>query len=125
MDKPKIFATHIFLGKFVEKLQDRYEVVVWPGRDISRHDLLKGVSGATGIISLLTEKIDAEVMDAAGGQLRVISNYAVGYDNIDVAAATKRGICVTNTPGVLTESVAEEIIALTLSSGTTITVSAT
>ncbi|KKT51431.1 MAG: Glyoxylate reductase [Candidatus Collierbacteria bacterium GW2011_GWB2_44_22] len=115
MEKLKIFVTHVFLGKFVERLKDRYEVVVWPGRDIGREDLLKGVRGSTGIISLLTEKIDEEVMKSAGVQLKVISNYAVGYDNIDVSTATKRGICVTNTPGVLTESVAEEVLALTLS----------
>jgi glyoxylate reductase len=61
---------------------------------------LKEVKGVTGIISLLTEKID-EVMDAAGPSLKVISNYAVGYDNIDIPAASKKE-CVTNTPGVLT-----------------------
>jgi len=114
MQKPKIFVTHVFLGKLVEKLREKYDVVVWQGRDISREDLLAGVKGATGIISLLTEKIDDEVMEAAGPQLRVISNYAVGFDNIDVPAATKRKICVTNTPGVLTESVAEQVIAFTL-----------
>ncbi len=112
--KKKIFVTHRYLGKFVNRLKEKYEVVVWDGKDISRKDLLEGVKGATGIISLLTEKIDAEVMDSAGKQLKVISNYAVGYDNIDVAAATKRGICVTNTPGVLTESVAEQVMAFTL-----------
>ena len=114
MEKPKIFVTHVFLGKFVERLRDKYEVVVWPGKDIGREDLLKGVRGSVGIISLLTEKIDEEVMESAGTQLKVVSNYAVGFDNIDVPAATKRGICVTNTPGVLTESVAEEVLALTL-----------
>lgn len=114
MEKPKIFVTHVFLGKFIERLRDKYEVVVWPGKDIGRKDLLEGVKGVVGIISLLTEKIDAELMDAAGPQLKVISNYAVGFDNIEVETATKRGICVTNTPGVLTESVAEEVIAMTL-----------
>ncbi|KKT30548.1 MAG: Glyoxylate reductase [Microgenomates group bacterium GW2011_GWC1_44_10] len=115
MEKPKIFVTHVFLGKFVERLKEKYEVVVWPRRDISREELLIGVKGSTGIISLLTEKIDEEVMGSAGTQLKVISNYAVGFDNIDVPAATKRGVCVTNTPGVLTESVAEEVLTLTLS----------
>ncbi len=98
----------------MERLNERCEVVIWPGKDISREDLLTGVKGAIGIISLLTEKMDAELMDAAGPQLKVISNYAVGFDNIDVVAATKRGICVTNTPGVLTESVAEQVMAMTL-----------
>jgi len=115
MDKPKIFVTHKLPGKFSERLAKDYEVEVWPEKDISRTDLLEKVKGVTGIISLLTEKIDAEVMDVAGNNLKVISNYAVGYDNIDVEAATKRGICVTNTPGVLTESVAEHVIGLAIS----------
>jgi len=114
MEKKKIFVTHVFLEKYLGRLKDRYEVVTWQEKDISRKDLIEGVKGATGIISLLTEKIDAEVMDSAGPSLKVISNYAVGYDNIDVKEATKRDICVTNTPGVLTESVAEEVIALTM-----------
>ena len=114
MDKKKIFVTHVFLDKYLKELKEKYEVVVWQKKDISREDLLRGVKGAAGIISLLTEKIDVEVMEAAGPSLKVVSNYAVGFDNIDVAEATKRGICVTNTPGVLTEAVAEEVIALIL-----------
>lgn len=113
-EKQKIFVTHVFLGKFLKRLEEKYEVVVWASKDINRKDLLEGVRGSVGIISLLTEKIDAEVMDSAGPQLKAICNYAVGYDNIDVNEATKRGICVTNTPGVLTEAVAEEVIALIL-----------
>lgn len=114
MDKKKIFVTHVFLDKYLNELKNKYEVVVCPDKDISKQDLLKEVVGVTGIISTLTEKIDAEVMDAAGPSLKAISNYAVGYDNIDVVEATKRGIMVTNTPGVLTESVAEEVITLIL-----------
>lgn len=110
----KVFVTHVFLDKFLKELKEKYEVKVWPEKDISRENLLKEVKGVSGIISLLTEKIDAEVMDAAGPQLKVISNYGVGFDNIDIEEATKRGICATNTPGVLTESVAEEVIALTM-----------
>lgn len=115
MVKPRVFVTHIFLKKYLNVLDEKFEVVVFPGKDITRSQLLEGVRGATGIVSLLTEKIDAEVMDAAGNQLKVISNFAVGYDNIEIEAATKRGICVTNTPGVLTESVAEHVIALIFS----------
>lgn len=114
MEKPKIFATHIFLKKYLDKLGDRYNVVVYPGKDIERADLKERVRGSVAIVSLLTEKIDAEIMEAAGFGLKVISNYAVGYDNVDIEEATKRGICVTNTPGVLTESVAEHVIALIL-----------
>ncbi len=115
MEKKKIFVTHVFLDKYLKELKEKYEVVVCPHKDINRKDLLKEVKGVNGIISTLTEKIDNEVMEAAGSTLKAICNYAVGFDNVDIDAATKRGICVTNTPGVLTESVAEEIIALTLS----------
>jgi len=114
MERQKIFVTHVFLDKYLKELKGKYDVVVCPHKDIDKKDLLKGVKGVTGIIATLTEKIDEEVMEAAGSSLKVISNYAVGYDNIDIVAACKRGICVTNTPGVLTESVAEEVIALIL-----------
>lgn len=112
MERPKIFVTDIFLKKYLQALEEKYDVVVYPGKNITRVELLEGVSGSTAIVSLLTEKIDAEVMEVAGNKLKAICNFAVGYDNIDVEEATKRGICVTNTPGVLTESVAEHVIAL-------------
>lgn len=114
MDKPKVFATHIFMKDYLKKLSDSCSVTVYNGKDISRKELLEGVRGSKAIVCLLTEKIDSEVMEAAGPDLKVISNYAVGYDNIDIKEATSRGICVTNTPGVLTESVAEHVIALTM-----------
>ena len=110
--KERIFVTHVLPGRGLEELKKKYEVEVWPKRDINREDLLKKVKGVIGIVSLLTEKIDKEVMDTAGDGLKVIANYAVGFDNVDVEEANKRGIIVTNTPGVLTESVAEHVIAL-------------
>lgn len=110
--KEKIFVTHILPGKGLEELKKKYEVEVWPERDIGREDLLKKVKGVVGIVSLLTEEIDKEVMEMAGDGLKIVANYAVGFDNIDVEEANKRGIVVTNTPGVLTESVAEHVIAL-------------
>jgi glyoxylate reductase len=84
-------------------------------RPLAREKLLRDAGGADAILSLLTEQIDGTVMDAAGRQLRVISNMAVGFDNIDVPAATARGILVTNTPGVLTEATADLTWALILS----------
>jgi lactate dehydrogenase-like 2-hydroxyacid dehydrogenase len=78
----------------------------------SRHTLLEKVRGVDGLICLLTDTIDAELMDAASPTLRVISNYAVGYDNVDLAAATARSIPVGNTPGVLTETTADMAFAL-------------
>lgn len=80
---------------------------------IPRAELKKRVKGATVILSLLTDKIDAEIMEAAGPQLKMIANYAVGFDNIDLKEAAKRGIAVSNTPSpVVSESVAEHAIAL-------------
>ena len=115
MVKPKVFVTHVFLGKYLEVLSDKFDLVVYSGKNITRKELLEGVKGSVAIVSLLTEKIDAEVMDSAGKDLKRSSNYAVGYDNIDIKAATDRGICITNTPGVLTESVAEQVIAMIFS----------
>jgi len=90
-------------------LQENIEHVTINTNDhiLSRKELLDSVVGIDGLLSLLTERIDGELMDAAGKQLRIIANHAVGYDNIDVPAATERGIMVTNTPGVLTDATAD------------------
>ncbi len=74
---------------------------------LSRKELLENVKGLDGLLPLLTERIDGEVMDTAGPQLKIVANHAVGYDNIDIPAATERGIMVTNTPGVLTHATAD------------------
>ena len=84
-------------------------------RPPAREELLRGVRGVDALLCLLSETIDDGVMEAAGPRLRVISNMAVGYDNVDVEAATKRGILVTNTPGVLTDATADLTWALILS----------
>lgn len=81
-------------------------------RVLTREELLKKVVGRDGVLCLLTDKIDAAVFDAAGAQCKIFSNYAVGYNNIDVAEANKRGIMITNTPGVLTDSTADLAITL-------------
>src|SRR5660397_206988 len=83
-------------------------------RRLSRDELLSGVSGVDALYCLLHDTIDAQIMDAAGPRLKVISNMAVGYDNIDVEAATERGVLVTNTPGVLTNATADLAWALIL-----------
>jgi glyoxylate reductase len=82
---------------------------------LPRDELLRAVRGRHGILCLLSDRIDAEVMDAAGPQLRGIANYAVGYDNVDVAEATRRRIPVSNTPGVLTETTADLAWSLLMS----------
>lgn len=110
---PKVFITRQIPEIGIKILKEQnHEVSVGPEGLPSKEEMLAGVKGADGILSVLTEKIDGEIMDAAGPQLKVIANYAVGYNNIDVAEAKKRNIMVTNTPGVLTDAVAEHTIAL-------------
>lgn len=95
-----------------------FEVVVNEAardRAATKEELLAGAKGADAILSILTDKIDADVMDAGLSTLKVVANYAVGYDNIDVNSAKAKNIIVTNTPGVLTETVAEHTFALILS----------
>jgi len=90
-------------------------VVSWNDETaIARDELLRRVAGADVIVSLLTEKIDAELLDAAGPQLRAVCNVAVGYNNIDVEACRARGVIATNTPGVLTDATADLAMALIL-----------
>jgi len=81
---------------------------------IPRPDLLELVAGAEAILTLLGDRVDEELLDAAGPQLRCVANVAVGYDNVDVAAAEDRGVVVTNTPGVLDDATADLTIALVL-----------
>ncbi len=98
----------------MEGLADVQGIEVWPEETPApREVFLEKVRDAEGILSLLTDRIDAEVI-AAAPRLRVISNMAVGYDNVDVAAATARGIFVGNTPGVLTDTTADLAFALML-----------
>lgn len=109
----KVYITRRIPEPGIEMIKKEHDVEINPyDRVLTREELLQAVKGKDGIISLLTDKIDAEVFDAAGPQLKVVSNYAVGYDNIDVNEATKRGIVVTNTPGVLTETTADLTWAL-------------
>lgn len=81
----------------------------------SRADLEAGIAGATAAVVTLTERVDADLLAAAGDQLKVVANVAVGYDNIDVPAATAAGVTVTNTPGVLDRATADHTFALILS----------
>jgi glyoxylate reductase len=81
---------------------------------IPRADLLALVAGADAILTLLGDRVDAELLKAAGPQLRCVANVAVGYDNVDVAAAAERGVVVTNTPGVLDDATADLTLALIL-----------
>ncbi|HTK05271.1 MAG TPA: D-glycerate dehydrogenase [Candidatus Eisenbacteria bacterium] len=114
-EKKRIFVTRRIPDAGLDLLKARadFEVIVYGGEEaIPRADLLAGVKGADAVLSILTEKIDAELLDAAGPQLKIVSNFAVGFDNVDLAAAAAHRVMVTNTPGVLTDAVAEHAIAL-------------
>ena len=119
MPKKKIFITRTvpdLAVKMLKKYKD-FDVRMYKSDEkIPRKVLLKNVKGCSAILSLLTEKMDAQVMDAAGPNLKVIANYAVGFANIDLAAAKERGIKVGNTPcNEVSESVAEFTFSLLMS----------
>ena len=113
--KPKVFLSRAVPGAVLEALERGFELArhdsLWPP---PREALLAGVEGRHGLVTMLTDSVDDELLGAAGPELRVIANYAVGYDNVDLEAATRRGVLVSNTPDVLTEATAELTIALIL-----------
>jgi glyoxylate reductase len=107
MSKPKLFSTHVLFEAPRKKLEERFEVEYWKETErLPRAEVLRGVAGKDGLICLLTEKINDELLDA-GPKLRVVANVAVGFDNIDLAACSRRKIPATNTPGVLDETTAD------------------
>ena len=115
MAKPKVLITRNIFPEWIEAIMEECDGELWedelpPPRDV----LLEKVQGLDGLLCLLTEAVNAELMDAAGPQLKVISQIAVGFDNIDVPEATRRGIPVGNTPEVLTETTADATWALML-----------
>ena len=108
MSKPKLFSTHILFEGPRQKLAEHFDVEYWTGEERPpRDEFLKRLAGKDALICLLTEKIDREALEAAGPNLRIVANVAVGYDNIDVPACSERNIAVTNTPGVLDETTAD------------------
>ncbi len=111
--RPRVFVARRIPEEGLDAVRAACEMDLWedelpPPRD----ELLRRVAGVDGVLTLLTDKVDDEFLDAAGPQLKVVSNYAVGFDNIDVAACAKRGIPVGNTPGVLTDTTADLAWAL-------------
>jgi|tagenome__1003787_1003787.scaffolds.fasta_scaffold20968992_4 glyoxylate reductase len=112
-DTAKIVVTRRIPEPAVELLREAGDVWVSPDdRPLETNELHEAVKGADIAVTLLHDKVDDAFLDAAGDQLRAVCNVAVGFDNIDVPAATKRGVLVTNTPGVLTEATAD--LAMTL-----------
>jgi glyoxylate reductase len=113
MSRPKIVVTRRIPEPAVELLREAGDVWVSPDdRPLETQELHDAVSGADIAVTLLHDKVDDAFLDAAGDQLRAVCNVAVGFDNIDVPAATKRGVLITNTPAVLTDATAD--LAMTL-----------
>jgi len=108
MHKPRVFISRRIPSAGLDLLQEDLDLEVWEdGLPPSFSTLCEKVKGIDGLLCLLTDRVDAILMGSAGPSLKVISQYAVGFDNIDVAGATARGIPVGNTPGVLTQATAD------------------
>lgn len=113
--KPKVFVSRIIPDEGLQRVLDTCDAEVWQDELPPRRQvLLEKIRDKVGLLSLLTDKIDAELMDL-NPQLRVVSNYAVGFDNIDIPAATQRGLPIGNTPGVLTDTTADFAFTLLMS----------
>ena len=111
----KVVITNRIPREGVEMLEAEHDVTMWDSEDcISREKCLEMIKGADAILTLLTEKVDDEFLDAAGDQLQVVANVAVGFNNIDVAACERHGVVATNTPKVLTETTADTAFGLML-----------
>jgi glyoxylate reductase len=118
MSKPRVFVTRIIRDYGLDKVKAFCDAEIWQDElPPSREVLLQKVHGVDGILSLLTDRMDGELMDAAGPQLKVISNHAVGFDNVDIPAATARRIPIGNTPGILTDATADLAFALIMAAG--------
>jgi glyoxylate reductase len=110
--KPRVFVTRVISEAGLSRIREQTDAEVWAEPLPPPYDLIRNkVAGCDGLVSLLTDKIDAALLDAAP-RLKVVSNYAVGFNNVDVQAATERGVCVGNTPGVLTDATADMAFCL-------------
>ena len=113
VSRPKVFVSRIIPEEGLAPIREACDATIWPDElPPSRDELLRSIEGCDGVLALLTDKVNDEFLDRAGPQLKVVSNFAVGFDNVDVAACTARGVAVGNTPGVLTETTADLAWAL-------------
>jgi lactate dehydrogenase-like 2-hydroxyacid dehydrogenase len=113
--RPRVFVARMIPEAGLRPILQAFDATVWEGdAPPPRDELLRAVAGCDGVLTMLTDRVDDAFLDAAGPGLRVVSNMAVGFDNIDVPACTRRRIPVGNTPGVLTETTADLAWALIL-----------
>jgi glyoxylate reductase len=117
-----VLVTRKLPDPVMERLRTEVDLTLFEGPEaMPRDDLLSQVGGKVGAITLLTDRVDDEFLDAAGEQLVIVANYAVGFDNIDVPACTRRGVLATNTPDVLTETTADTAWTLLMAAARRIT----
>ena len=112
-ERPPVLVTRRLPQEALDRVDARCDMTLHDGEDaMARGQLLTDVAGKAGAITLLTDRVDDEFLDAAGPQLKIVANYAVGFDNIDVDACTRHGVLTSNTPEVLTETTADTAFAL-------------
>ena len=113
--RPRVFVARLIPEEGLAPIRDACDADIWTDElPPTRAELLRRARGCDGLLTLLTDKVDDELLEVVGPGLKVVSNFAVGYDNIDVAACARRGVLVGNTPGVLTETTADLAWALML-----------
>jgi lactate dehydrogenase-like 2-hydroxyacid dehydrogenase len=113
--KKTVYVARMIPQETIDELRKHFEVLVNPeDRALTKAELKEKAKGCDAIVSLITDTIDGELLDALGPQCKIVANYAVGINNFDVAAATKRGVVLTNTPGVLDDATATHTFALLL-----------
>lgn len=111
--RPKVLVTRPIMDEPTRVLRERCDATIHENEfGIPREDLLRVVKGMDAVITMLTEKVDAELLTAAGLQLKIVANHAVGFDNVNLADCTASGVMATNTPDVLTETTADTAWAL-------------
>ena len=115
MSRPNVLVTRPIMEAPLSRLEERCDVTVHENEfGIPRDELLMIVAGRDALITMLTERVDAELLTAAGPQLKIVANHAVGFDNVNLADCTAAGVMATNTPDVLTETTADTAFALLL-----------
>ncbi|MBC5825262.1 MAG: D-glycerate dehydrogenase [Candidatus Eremiobacteraeota bacterium] len=114
--KPSVFVSRVIPDAGLSLLRENFDVTVWPhDRPPTRQELTACCQGKDALVCLLTEKVDAELL-AAAPAVKIVANVAVGFDNLDVAAGTRAGVVMSNTPGVLDETTADLAFALLMAS---------
>ncbi len=113
--KPPVYVSRCVPAGVQSRLDDLFELTIHDAElPPARDELLAAAAGSQGLVTMLTDRVDDELLAAAGPDLRIVAHYAAGFDTVDVEAATRRGVVVTNTPDVLTEATAEFTFALIL-----------